>query len=116
MDCIGKVPSVGPDPSCVDSSAEGSRPRSIRRREFRCAFRGRPFGVRPLNEALLDEQHRAAGPSAGNGLLSRTVGVRDAVLPWVGGSLTSVAAGSTARSVSAVETPGAGGPGDRTSR
>ncbi|SNY79292.1 sulfonate transport system substrate-binding protein [Nocardia amikacinitolerans] len=51
---------------------------------WEAALRGRPFGVRPVTDAFLDEQQRAADLLAANGLLPRTVRVRDAVLPWIG--------------------------------
>ncbi|MEV0855527.1 ABC transporter substrate-binding protein [Nocardia fluminea] len=51
---------------------------------WEAALRGRPFGVRPVSEDFLDEQQRAADLLAANGLLSRTVDVRSAVLPWIG--------------------------------
>ncbi|WP_280194457.1 ABC transporter substrate-binding protein [Nocardia farcinica] len=58
---------------------------------WEAALRGRPFGVRPVDEAFLDEQQRAADLLAANGLLPRTVRVRDAVLPWVADAVTGTA-------------------------
>ncbi|MEV6061552.1 ABC transporter substrate-binding protein [Nocardia asteroides] len=55
---------------------------------WEAALRGRPFGVRPVSEEFLDEQQRAADLLAANGLLSRTIDVRSAVLPWVGAAVT----------------------------
>jgi sulfonate transport system substrate-binding protein len=52
--------------------------------EWEAALRGRPFGVEPVSEDFLDEQQHAADLLTANGLLPRTVRVRDAVLPWIG--------------------------------
>ncbi|WP_067687231.1 ABC transporter substrate-binding protein [Nocardia jejuensis] len=51
---------------------------------WEAALRGRPFGVAAVSEAFLDEQQHAADLLAANGLLPRTIRVRDAVLPWIG--------------------------------
>ncbi|MDV6271721.1 ABC transporter substrate-binding protein [Rhodococcus globerulus] len=47
------------------------------------ALRGRPFGVNPVDDAFLEEQQHAADLLAANGLLSQTIDVRAAVLPWI---------------------------------
>ncbi|MFD8247158.1 ABC transporter substrate-binding protein [Nocardia sp. NPDC059691] len=51
---------------------------------WEAALRGRPFGVEPVSEDFLDEQQHAADLLSANGLLPRTVRVRDAVVPWIG--------------------------------
>ncbi|WP_067806771.1 ABC transporter substrate-binding protein [Nocardia beijingensis] len=51
---------------------------------WEAALRGRPFGVEPVSEDFLNEQQHAADLLAANGLLPRTVRVRDAVVPWIG--------------------------------
>ncbi|MGY2029895.1 ABC transporter substrate-binding protein [Nocardia gipuzkoensis] len=56
---------------------------------WEAALRGRPFGVEPVSEDFLDEQQHAADLLAANGLLPRTVRVRDAVLPWIGETVTA---------------------------
>ncbi|WP_280243915.1 ABC transporter substrate-binding protein [Nocardia abscessus] len=56
---------------------------------WEAALRGRPFGVGPVSEEFLDEQQHAADLLAANGLLPRTVRVRDAVLPWIGETVTA---------------------------
>ncbi|MFD1811739.1 ABC transporter substrate-binding protein [Rhodococcus gannanensis] len=48
------------------------------------ALRGRPFGIGPVTDEFLDEQQRAADLLHANGLLPKTVDVRDAVVPWIG--------------------------------
>ncbi|MEV5650982.1 ABC transporter substrate-binding protein [Nocardia sp. NPDC052254] len=48
------------------------------------ALRGRPFGIGPVSEEFLDEQQRAADLLAANGLLPRTIRVRDGVDPSIG--------------------------------
>lgn len=50
---------------------------------WEAALRGRPFGPGPVTEAFLDEQQRAADLFTAGGLLSRSVDVRSAVLPWI---------------------------------
>jgi len=56
------------------------------------ALRSRPFGLRPVSEEFLDEQHRAARLLAAGGLLPRAVDPRSAVLPWLNDLLTPQAA------------------------
>ncbi|GAA3791978.1 ABC transporter substrate-binding protein [Amycolatopsis tucumanensis] len=56
------------------------------------ALRSRPFGLHPVSEEFLDEQHRAARLLAANGLLPRAVDPRSAVLPWLNDLLTPQAA------------------------
>lgn len=51
---------------------------------WEAALRGRPFGIAPVSEDFLNEQQHAADLLAANGLLPRTVRVRDAVVPWIG--------------------------------
>lgn len=47
------------------------------------ALRTRPFGIHPVSDEFLDEQHRAANLLADNELLPRRVDPRTAVLPWL---------------------------------
>ncbi|MEU4311448.1 ABC transporter substrate-binding protein [Nocardia sp. NPDC024068] len=51
---------------------------------WEAALRGRPFGIGSVTGEFLDEQQRSADLLRTNGLLPRTVDVRDAVLPWIG--------------------------------
>lgn len=52
------------------------------------ALRTRPFGLNPVTEEFLAEQHRAAKLLAAGGLLPRAVDPRSAVLPWLNDLLT----------------------------
>ncbi|WP_067568362.1 ABC transporter substrate-binding protein [Nocardia acidivorans] len=61
---------------------------------WEAALRGRPFGVNAVTAEFLDEQQHAADLLAANGLLPRTVRVRDAVLPWIGEAVEATKAGS----------------------
>ncbi|WP_330254463.1 ABC transporter substrate-binding protein [Nocardia sp. NBC_00565] len=62
---------------------------------WEAALRGRPFGVNAVTEEFLDEQQRAADLLAANGLLSRTIRVRDAVLSWIGEAVEATKSGAT---------------------
>ncbi|MFE5565895.1 ABC transporter substrate-binding protein [Amycolatopsis japonica] len=56
------------------------------------ALRGRPFGLNPVTDEFLTEQHHAAELLAANGLLPRPVDPRSAVLPWLNDLLAPQAA------------------------
>ncbi|MEV6333719.1 ABC transporter substrate-binding protein [Nocardia vinacea] len=62
---------------------------------WEAALRGRPFGVNAVTEDFLDEQQHAADLLAANGLLPRTIRVRDAVLPWIGEAVEATKAGAS---------------------
>ena len=53
---------------------------AIRAQIRRCP---RPFGSNPVTDEFLDEQQRA-DLLLSNGLLTRPIQVRDAVVPWIG--------------------------------
>lgn len=62
---------------------------------WEAALRGRPFGVNAVTEDFLDEQQHAADLLAANGLLPRTIRVRDAVLPWIGEAVEATKANAS---------------------
>lgn len=62
---------------------------------WEAALRGRPFGVNAVTEDFLDEQQHAADLLAANGLLPRTIRVRDAVLPWIGEAVEATKASAS---------------------
>ncbi|MFE9321939.1 ABC transporter substrate-binding protein [Nocardia sp. NPDC052278] len=62
---------------------------------WEAALRGRPFGVNAVSEDFLDEQQHAADLLAANGLLPRTIRVRDAVLPWIGEAVEATKASAS---------------------
>ncbi|UMP07036.1 ABC transporter substrate-binding protein [Amycolatopsis sp. EV170708-02-1] len=47
------------------------------------ALRNRPFGLGPVTDKFLAEQHKAADLLSANGLLPKSVDPRTAVLPWL---------------------------------
>ncbi|WP_213574841.1 ABC transporter substrate-binding protein [Rhodococcus sp. USK13] len=51
---------------------------------WEAALRGRPFGIHPVTDEFLDEQQHAADLLLANGLLPRSIRVRDAVVPEIG--------------------------------
>lgn len=59
------------------------------------ALRGRPWGVNAVTEAFLGEQQHTADVLAANGLLPRTVNVRDAVAPWIGEAVEASRSGAS---------------------
>ncbi|MDV7353864.1 ABC transporter substrate-binding protein [Rhodococcus oxybenzonivorans] len=56
---------------------------------WEAALRGRPFGIHPVTDEFLDEQQRAADLLLANGLLPRSIRVRDAVVPEIGELVTA---------------------------
>ncbi|WP_040695942.1 ABC transporter substrate-binding protein [Nocardia vinacea] len=62
---------------------------------WEAALRGRPFGINAVSEGFLDEQQHAADLLAANGLLPRTIRVRDAVLPWIGEAVEATKASAS---------------------
>ncbi len=59
------------------------------------ALTARPWGVRPVDDAFLDEQQRAADLLHANGLLPIRVDVRSAVVPWISEAVSATLTPST---------------------